>query len=38
MCNSNFSTAFGFERLPTANLGLLYRIERIDFVLLQLKL
>ena len=38
MCNSNFSTAFGLERLLTANLGLCYLIERIDFTLLQAKL
>jgi hypothetical protein len=35
MCNSNFSTAFGLGRQLTANLGLCYLIERIDFILLQ---
>ncbi len=38
MCNSNFSTASGLELLLTANLGLRYLIERIDFILLQGKL
>jgi hypothetical protein len=35
MCNSNSSTAFGLRRLLTASPGLLYLIERIDFILLQ---